>query len=444
MPVKQRTHTTMTNLPAMSYYEATVTRRELPELGAGKVGADVCIVGGGLAGLCTALGLLERGMREVMVLEAERVGHGASGRNGGFVFGGFSLDSADLVRQLGEPDARALYALTTDAVELIRRRIARYRIDCDATFAGVILADWFGRPRALEAQRKLMRSAFGIEWEPISKAELRQRLKSDRYQGGLFEPHGFHFHPLKYVLGIADTLVENGVRIHERSRAMAIDRAGDRLLVRTANGGEVAARHVVMAGGGYARGVYRRVERAMLPIATYVVATEPLGERLKTAIDCRSAVYDTRFAFDYYRPLPDTRLLWGGRVSVFEREPRAIARMLERDLLRVYPQLRGVAIDYAWGGLMSYARHKMPQIGRARDGVWHAVGFGGHGMAPTTAAGELLAAAIAEERPIPPALERYRLAPAFGPLGLAAAEMTYLTRIGIDALNERIADRRRN
>lgn len=419
-----------------SFYEATVERPTRPTLDARRDEADVCIVGGGLAGLCTALGLAERGVRDVVVLEGERVGFGASGRNGGFVFGGYSLDCADLLRALGPTEARTLYRLTLDAVDLIRERIERYRIACDAVHAGVILADWFGRPKALEAQRRLIRTAFGVDWEPVSAQALRERLKTDRYQGGLLERHGFHFHPLKYVLGIADALASAGGRIYERSPAVAIERERDRLLVRTPDG-SIAARHVVMAGGGYARGVHRRVERAVLPIATYVVATEPLGARLKEAIDCASAVYDTRFAFDYYRPLADTRILWGGRVSVFEREPRAIAKLLMRDMLRVYPQLEGVKIDYAWGGLMSYARHKMPQIGRCADGVWHAVGFGGHGVAPTTVAGELLAAAIAEGRPVPPAFASFGLTHALGPLGLAAAELTYLSKIAGDALAER-------
>ncbi|KAB0631054.1 FAD-binding oxidoreductase, partial [Burkholderia territorii] len=170
--------------------------------------------------------------------------------------------------------------------------------------------------------------------------------------------------------------------------------------VRTAQG-TVRAKDVVFAGGGYARGVSPRIERAVLPIATYVIATEPLGTRLPDAIDAPYAIYDTRFAFDYYRPLKDTRILWGGRISVLDRGPDAIARLLRRDLLRVYPQLDGVKVEYAWGGLMSYARHKMPQIGRDADGVWHAIAFGGHGMAPTTVAGEALAAALAGERPVP-------------------------------------------
>lgn len=421
---------------APSFYEATVERPYRPSL-AVREQAAVCIVGGGFAGLAAALGLVERGLRDIVLLEAERIGFGASGRNGGFVFGGYSLDCADLLRALGPQDARAVYKLTLDAVELIGKRIARYGIGCDVVNRGIILADWFGRPAALEAQRALMQRAFGVEWEPISKAVLRERLKTDRYHGGLLERHGFHFHPLKYALGIAQALTRAGVRIYEHSAAARFERAGDLHLISTAKG-SIAAQHVVMAGGGYAHGVYRPVERAVLPIATYVVTTEPLGARLKDAIDCEAAVYDTRFAFDYYRALPDTRVLWGGRISVFDRHPRSIAKLLMRDLLRVYPQLKGVKLDYAWGGMMSYARHKMPQIGRCGDGVWHAVGFGGHGVAPTTVAGELLAAAIADQRPIPAPFAGFGLAPAYGLLGLAAAEINYLAKIAADEVAERM------
>jgi len=196
----------------------------------------------------------------------------------------------------------------------------------------------------------------------------------------------------------------------------------------------VRAKDVVFAGGGYARGVSPRIERAVLPIATYVIATEPLGTRLPDAIDAPYAIYDTRFAFDYYRPLKDTRILWGGRISVLDRGPDAIARLLRRDLLRVYPQLDGVKVEYAWGGLMSYARHKMPQIGRDADGVWHAIAFGGHGMAPTTVAGEALAAALAGERPVPEGFAAFGLTRTFGLAGLAAAQLTYTAYQARDAL----------
>ncbi|WP_144141224.1 NAD(P)/FAD-dependent oxidoreductase [Paraburkholderia sp. BCC1884] len=419
-----------------SFYEATVTRSSAYAPLAGRRGANVCIIGGGLAGLSTALGLAERGVADITVLEARQVGFGASGRNGGFVFGGYSLDCADLLRTLGAARARQLYALTTDAVALMRQRIANCRIDCDATDAGVILANWFDDPARLDVQRRLMLDAFGVEWEPVSTQQLAAQLKTRRYHGGLFERNAFHFHPLKYVLGVANAAAQAGVQIHEQSPVVRLQRDGAGFIVHTPNGA-LEARHVVMAGGGYARNVYAKVERAVLPIATYVMATEPLGARLNEAMDTRAAVYDTRFAFDYYRPLPDTRILWGGRISVRERAPEVIARLLRRDLLKVYPQLHDVRIEHAWGGLMSYARHKMPQIGRSADGVWYAVGFGGHGMAPTTVSGELLAAAIAGERPVPDAFAAFGLTPAYGALGLAAAQLTYTTMQTRDALAAR-------
>ncbi|MEZ0603379.1 NAD(P)/FAD-dependent oxidoreductase [Paraburkholderia sp. IW21] len=423
-----------------SYYEATVTRcagcsSPYAPL-TGRRSANVCIIGGGLAGLSTALGLAERGVADVAVLEAQQVGFGASGRNGGFVFGGYSLDCADLLKTLGPARARELYTLTTDAVDLMRKRIQRYRIDCDVTDAGVILANWFDEPARLDTQRRLMRNSFGVEWETVAAAPLALQLKTSRYHGGLFERNAFHFHPLKYVLGVAGAAAAAGVQIHEKSPVVRLQREGAGFVVHTPHGA-LEARHVVMAGGGYARNVYARVERAVLPIATYVMATEPLGARLNDAIDTKAAVYDTRFAFDYYRPLPDTRILWGGRISVRDRAPEVIARLLRRDLLKVYPQLHDVRIDHAWGGLMSYARHKMPQIGRSTDGVWYAVGFGGHGMAPTTVSGELLAAAIAGERPVPEAFAAFGLTPAYGALGLAAAQLTYTAMQTRDALAAR-------
>ncbi|WP_028207044.1 NAD(P)/FAD-dependent oxidoreductase [Paraburkholderia nodosa] len=415
-----------------NYYESTVSRPSYPQL-TGKTDTQICIVGGGLAGLNTALGLVERGVRDIVVLDAERVGFGASGRNGGFVFGGYSLDNADLLRTLGHSQARSLYQLTVDAVELIRTRIARYGIDCEIVDRGVVLANWFDDPSRLDATRTLMKRDFGVDWEPLTKDTLRAQLKTTRYHGGLFEPNAFHFHPLKYVLGVANAAAQGGARIYDQSPVRAIERNGAGFVVRTPHG-TVTAKDVVFAGGGYARGVAPRIERAVLPIATYVIATEPLGARLADAIDAPYAVYDTRFAFDYYRPLKDTRILWGGRISVLDRGPDAIARLLKRDLARVYPQLADVKIEYAWGGLMSYARHKMPQIGRDADGVWHAIAFGGHGMAPTTVAGETLADALALGVPVPEGFSAFSLTRTFGLAGLAAAQLTYSAFQARDAL----------
>lgn len=411
-----------------NYYDATAPARPAVQLLHGRIDTAVCIVGAGFAGLATALGLVERGQRDVVLLEAERVAFGASGRNGGFVFGGYSLDNADLLAQLGPQRARAAYALTRDAVNLIRQRIARHAIDCDVVEGGALLANWFDDESILDRQQRLMADHFGVQWRRIDKGALAAHVRSDRYFGALLEPDAFHFHPLKYALGEAAAIVAGGGRIHEQSPVRAIERTGGGFIVRTPRG-EVRARELVIAGGGYLSGLVPALERAMLPIATYVMVTEPLGARRAEFIPSRAAIYDTRFAFDYYRVLPDTRLLWGGRIAVRDRRAGDIARFLKQDLLRVYPSLATLRVDFAWSGLMSYARHKMPQIGRlaAGDmrGAWHAISFGGHGVAPTTVAGEVLAAAIAEGRPVPEYFAPYGLARTWGPVGLAAAQASY-------------------
>ncbi|HEY9027532.1 MAG TPA: FAD-binding oxidoreductase [Burkholderiaceae bacterium] len=388
--------------------------------------AQVCVVGGGFAGLATAIGLIERGQRDVVVLEGETVGHGASGRNGGFVFGGFSLDNAQLLVDQGRDNARAMYGLTRQAVQTIRRRIAQYAIACDAVEGGVLLANWFDDDAILRKRQEFMAREFDVHWQLLSHDELGAFTTSRRYAGGLLEPDAFHFHPLKYARGLAAAIERDGGRILERSpvtRIVARGASGGHE-VHTA-GGVVHARHVVICGGGYLRGVSAPLERAMLPIATYVMATEPLEGALARSIPGKAAIYDTRFSFDYYRPLPDTRILWGGRISILDRGAQPIARLLKRDLLKVYPELHDVKVDYAWGGLMSYARHQMPQIGRLPDGCWHALGFGGHGVGPTTAAGELLADAIAAGAPIPRGFADYGLPRVWGKAGMLAAQMTY-------------------
>ena len=381
-------------LPA-SYYRATATPYAPYPTLHGVQEARVVVVGGGYAGLNTALGLAERDVRGVMLLEREQVGFGASGRNGGFVFAGYSLGEQSLLAQSGGPRARALFALTTAAVQRIRQRIAQYDIACDVVDEGVIWANWFRDPSILRRRQQLLADHYDVHWKTLSPTQLRQMVDSARYHGGLYESDALHLHPLNYATGLARAAASRGVALHENSGVLQVCREGSRWRVDTAHG-SVFADQLVLACGGYLAGLEESIDRAILPIATYVMVTEPLGERLQTCLRTRAAVYDTRFAFDYYRPLPDTRLLWGGRISIRERSSRAIERLLTADMLRVFPQLRGARIDYAWSGLMSYARHQMPQIGGNAEGLWWAQAFGGHGLAPTCAAGELLAAAIAQ------------------------------------------------
>jgi len=408
---------------AQDYYRATSQADHYPALEQRRE-CDVCIIGGGFAGLSTAIALTERGQRDIVVLEAEQVGFGASGRNGGFVFGGFSLGERAIVGAAGAEAGRQLYHMTLAAVEQIRRRIHAYGIDCDLKEEGVYLANWFDDERILARQQRFMAEQLGVEWERVSRAQLADKLASERYFGALFEPGAFHFHPLKYAQGLARVLAGAGVQVHERSRVTRIAPDGKGWLVHTAQG-QVRAREVVVCCGGYIDKLYPRLGGAVLPIATYVMVTEPLGERLHAAMRTGAAVYDTRFAFDYYRPLEDGRILWGGRISTRSRSGAEVARLLYNDMLKVYPQLAGARVDYAWSGMMSYGRHKMPQLGRLPEGIWYGMGFGGHGVAPTTLAGDVLAAAIMGEGAELARFSLWGLPSTGGPAGLVAAQLAY-------------------
>jgi glycine/D-amino acid oxidase-like deaminating enzyme len=406
-----------------SYYRATADEVAWPAL-SGVTEARLCVIGGGFAGLSTALSLMERGESNVVVLEAETVGHGASGRNGGFVFGGYSLGERDLLASAGDERGLQLYRLTLDAVELIRCRINRYSIACDANHGGIYLANWFDDDRVLDAQQRFMADKLGVEWQRVGREEFAERARSQRYFGALHETNAFHFHPLKYAQGLARALSAGGVRLYEQTRATQITREGAGWRVRTPQG-EVRVQEVLVCCGGYIERLYPRLAGAILPIATYVMVTEPLGERLPTALSTDAAIYDTRFAFDYYRPLADTRLLWGGRIAVRERSAPDVARLLYHDMLKVYPQLAGTKIEYAWSGMMSYGRHKMPQLGRLPEGLWYGMGFGGHGVAPTTLSGEVLARAILGEGADLERFSQWGLPSTGGPAGLLAAQLTY-------------------
>jgi gamma-glutamylputrescine oxidase len=417
------------------YYRATANPRESFAPLSGTTEARIAIVGGGYAGVSLALGLAERGAKDVVLLESEIIGHGASGRNGGFVFAGYSLGEQSLLDQLGNERARALYARTVDAVNLIRSRIVRYAIDCEMTDAGVIWANWFRDPQVLRERQQLLAERYGVHWEWWSRERVREAILSERYSDALFERNALHLHPLNYVAGLARAAAEQGVRVHEHSRVRSLRRDANAWRIRT-HGGEVRAPIVVLACGGYLAHLKREIDRAVLPIATYVMVTEPLGKRMQECLHTQAAVYDTRFAFDYYRALPDTRLLWGGRISVRDLSPRAVQKILMRDLLRVFPQLKGVRIDYAWSGLMSYARHQMPQLGTRGDGLWWMQAFGGHGAAPTCAAGEMLADAIARNDETWRELKCYGLSRTFRPFGYIAAQANYWWLEGKDRLKE--------
>ncbi|MBG1233012.1 NAD(P)/FAD-dependent oxidoreductase [Aestuariivirga litoralis] len=399
------------------WYEATAKRGALDELPDGR-SFDVCVIGGGLAGLTTALELAKTG-RSVLLLEAHLIGSGASGRNGGFVSSGFALGYSDLVRKLGREDARALYGLSQRGTEYMRGTIATHQPDIKMGDGWMVALRH--NPRGMEEYAETMRHELG---EPVSflpPEVLREKLVSARYHGALHNPSAFHIHPLRYVLLLAALARRAGAMIVENCAASRIEKQGAGFAIHTPRG-TVSAQHVVHCVSSLGRSLNNPVHKAVLPVATYIAVTEPL---VQDAIRTHAAIADTRRAGDYYRLIDEGRILWGGRITTRVSEPSRLAERMKGDMLSVYPQLGNPRIDYAWAGLMGYAVHKMPIIGRGADGQWHATAFGGHGLNTTAMAGILLARAIADGD------EEYRrfkpFGPAFtfGPLGRVGVQASY-------------------
>lgn len=386
-----------------------------------------------MAGVSTAWSLVARGVDGVAVLDAGTPGEGASGRNGGFVFGGYSLADPALLRRVGASRGRRMHRWTRAAVRLIRRRCRQ--LDCPIHGQGVILADWFHDSAALRHRQEWLREQLGVKHRWVDPDDMPRWVASGRYDAGLLEPEAFHFNPLAYLRRLAAAAAGRGVAFHCHSPVTGLDRRSGGWEVRTAEGC-LHAEQVVVTTGGYGRGLPGG--RSIQPIATYIQVTEPLGaETIRRLLPGGAAVYDTRFAFDYFRALPDTRLLWGGRISVLDRSPEAIEGLLRRDLARVFPGLRDAGIDYRWGGWMSYARHQMPILTEHRPGLWLGLAFGGHGLATTTVAGEVLAAALTGDRRRLAAFAPWPPNWAGGALGRLAVQSVYSTRQALDAVRAR-------
>ena len=417
-----------------TWYAADVGSADGYPAFAGSTDVDVCVIGGGLAGLTTALEMVRAG-RSVVLLEAERIGFGASGRNGGFVAPGYALANGKIAKRVGLANAKQLYELSREGAEYVRATIAALAPAIKMGDGWLVAMRHPGREE-LKAEQTLMAAEFGARTEIWDLARTRAALKSERYHIGMFVPEAFHIQPLAYALALAREVTRLGGLVHEASRATGWRRRNATTQIDTA-GGSVRASQIVFATGGYERGLFAPLARSVLPVATYIAVTEPLAARADTAIATASAISDTRRAGDYYRRLPDGRILWGGRITTRRSEPERLAETMHGDMLSVYPQLEGSRMDFAWSGLMGYARHKMPVIGKAGDGLWMASAFGGHGLNTTAMAGQLIARAIVSGN------EDWRQFEAFGapwiggPLGQVAAQFNYWGMQIQDRLDER-------
>lgn len=374
-----------------SYYAATATAfPALPPL-RGEETADVCVVGGGYTGLSAALHLARRGFR-VVLLEAQRLGFGASGRNGGQVGSGQRQDQVWQEKTLGQTRAHALWDLAEEAKDLVRSLIAETGMPVTYHPGVAVACTRDGDVREYRGYAEKLARDYGYDQiEVLDRDRIRGLIGSDRFVGGVLDRSAGHIHPLNFALGLAQAARAAGAVLHERSEVVRLSEGR----VETAEGA-VKARHIILACNGYLGDLEPKVAARVMPINNFILATEPLGEAAKGILAENIAVYDTRFVVNYWRLSEDNRLLFGGGESYGYRFPD-ILKTVRRPMLEIYPQLSGARVDYAWGGTLAITTNRMPCFAQPRPGVWSASGYSGHGVAFATLAGKILAEAVAGE-----------------------------------------------
>ncbi|MXU66717.1 NAD(P)/FAD-dependent oxidoreductase [Oceanomicrobium pacificus] len=377
-----------------SYYAATADAPGPFPAAKGRITADVCVVGGGFTGLSAALHLAERGYK-VVLLEAQRVGFGASGRNGGQVGTGQRVDQEELDKMVGRETSDRLWDLAQDSVALVKDLIARHKIDCGYV-DGIIHADHRARyvPHS-HAYAALLQDRYGYDRiRPLDKAEIRQLVGSPAYHGGTLDMGAGHLHPLAYAFGLARAAISAGAIIHETSRVTSIT-PGARVTVRT-DGAEVDAAHLVLGCNGYLGGLEGQVAARVMPINNFIAATRPLSEEeARRVIRDNHAVADSKFVINYFRLSQDRRLLFGGGESYGYRFPSDIEALVRKPMRAIFPHLSDIEIDYAWGGTLGITMNRMPHFARLQGNILSAAGYSGHGVAMASLSGKILAEAIA-------------------------------------------------
>lgn len=427
-----------------TWYEATrVVSRERPRL-TYDLDVDVCVIGGGLAGLTVAREVSRRGW-SVAVLEAGRVAWAASGRNTGFVLPGFNADIDDMVERVGLDHTKELWSLSVAGLDYVRRTIeetAMPGVDPRPGWLHVSKTDDDGRKSRAYVER-LRWIGGDVEFWPTER--VRSLLRNPNYFGAVHYPNAFHIHPLNYALGLAAGAEAFGVRIFEHTPAVSIDPTGVRKRIATPDA-RVRAPHVVLAGNVHLGGLMPQLAATLLPISTFVMVTKPTGP-LSQIIRYRGAVSDTNRADNHYRIIggdnpAEQRLQWSGRMRVWPAAPDGFAGALKRDVRRAFPGLGPVEVDYLWRGTLGRPVHRMPQIGEVAPGQWVASGFAGHGLNTTAMAGELIARGIVEKDETWRLFAPYELVWAGGGVGRAVAQGLYWTRSLGDTAAQALARRR--
>lgn len=422
------------SIDAQSYYQATAARSPSHPPLERDISTDVCVIGAGYTGLSAALELAQAGYR-VVVLEARQVGYGASGRNGGQICTGFSSGQGKIEAQIGKDDARKCFALAEESKQLLKDRISQHSIDCDLKWGYLHAIPKPGQFSELTSWKAELDELGYTDTQIYTKAELEERLGTRIYHGALREGGAGHFHPLNYCLGLARAAVEAGAVIHEMSPVIEVD-TGASPWAKTSKG-TIRARFMVIAGNAYLGRTVPKLYGKVMPVSSYIIATEPLGEnRARALIRDGEAVANTNFIVDYYRITGDTRMLFGGRASYSTLEPPNLGSYMRPRMTAVFPQLRDVKIDYAWGGYIAITNNRIPDCGRLSPTVYYAHGYSGQGVALAGIYGKLMAEAIRGQAERFDLLARFRHIPFPGgpirtPL-LVAAMLYYRIR---DALS---------
>jgi len=377
-----------------SWYAATaIGIHEHPVL-EDDIRADVCVIGGGFTGLSAALNLAEQGL-DVVLLEAERIGFGASGRNGGLIGSGQRKDVLETEEQFGLEKSRMLWDFAEAAKQEIRDRVEKHQIDCDlqhGQFLGVHKRSYLGY--AAEMADALSERYDYPHTRAVDSEETREWVATDGFLEGFYDSQAMSIHPLNYALGLARAARDVGVRIYENSRVTSYTRR-DPARIET-KCGRVRASFIVLGCNGYLGKLEPRVASKIMPINNYVTATEPLGkQRARELIRDRVCVHDTRFVVNYFRTSADHRLLFGGGENYRAGFPKDIATFVRPYMLKLFPQLEDVKTDFAWGGTLSVTVNRLPHVGRLEPNLFYAQGYSGHGVSTANFAGKVVAEAVA-------------------------------------------------
>lgn len=383
--------------PPSYYFSSLRYQQEYPVL-AESINADICIIGGGFTGIASAIELAERGYK-VVVLEAHKIGWGASGRNGGQIIRGIGHDLEGFRKAIGQQGIDAITKMGSEANEVVIERVKKYNIDCNLTMGYCDLASRPKHIKALEQDCKTInQSDYPHKVTMLDKNELqKQVVGSDNFIGGMIDMGSGHLHPLNLCTGEAKVATDLGVQIFNNSAVIKIT-PGETVKIKTAHG-QVNAKQVILAGNAYIDDLAPRklpnISNKILPAGSYIIATEPLKEEVHQALlPGNHAVCDLKIDLDYFRLSADKRLLFGGMCNYSGRDPKDIKAALYPKMLKVFPQLVGINIDYQWGGMIGIGANRLPQIGRLDSNIFYAQAYSGHGVNVTHMAARLLGEAI--------------------------------------------------